>query len=198
MKILVTLLERVDVRIIAGEKRGLKLMAPQGEDVTRPTSDRVKESVFGSLQFALRDTSVLDLFAGSGALGIEALSRGAKKCIFVEKDGEALECLKRNIKAANFTAKSTVLYCDYTAALKRLQNNGEKFDFVFLDPPYRDKLYGFALLQLNELELITDSTILVLEHLYAMKVDIPEGFTVVRSKKIGATGVLFVKREQIL
>ncbi len=130
------------MRVIAGTAGGRHLVAPHGR-TTRPTSDRVKEALFSILASldCLADALILDLFAGSGALGIEALSRGARHAVFVEKDRTALAALAKNLAATGFSARSTVLAVDVELALKRLQQNESCFNVVLLDPPYQSDLY---------------------------------------------------------
>jgi 16S rRNA (guanine(966)-N(2))-methyltransferase RsmD len=131
------------MRVIAGEARGRKLTAPGGLDV-RPTADRVRQSVFDMLAVRAEAGHVLDLFAGSGALGIEALSRGARRAVFVERAAPALKALEENLAACRFLDRAEVRRSDFRAALKALA--GQRFDLVFVDPPYegpaRDEAVG--------------------------------------------------------
>lgn len=121
------------MRVIAGEARGRRLETREGMEV-RPTPERVKEALFNILQFQIEGRRVLDLFAGSGQLGLEALSRGAAHAVFVDASRDSLEVVKRNIRALGMEAKSSVFQMDFSAFLLRRQ---EPFDIVFLDPPYR-------------------------------------------------------------
>lgn len=122
------------MRVIAGTARGVKLQALPGEDVTRPTIDRVKEGMFSALQFVLPGAQVLDLFAGSGQLGIEALSRGAAYCTFVDQNTAAVRVIKANCKAAGMAERSQVLCGNAQGVLCTV---GKRFHVVLLDPPYR-------------------------------------------------------------
>ena len=131
------------MRIITGSAKGKKLIAPAGLD-TRPTTDRVKEGLFSAIHFYLEGANVLDLFAGSGQLGLEALSRGAKKCTFVDNDARAIKAVKTNIANCGFEDASRVVNI---SALAFLESANEKFDIIFLDPPYE----SFS--QMNILEL---------------------------------------------
>lgn len=117
------------MRVIAGTAKGKRLLSPKGEAVTRPTTDKVKEAIFGKLQFRMPDASILDLFAGSGALGIEALSRGAEQVVFVDKAKEAIMCLKQNLAATNFAKQATVLHRDAKQAIHKF--SAMSFDFIF-------------------------------------------------------------------
>ena len=129
------------MRVISGSARGLKLVSPEGIK-TRPTLDRVKEALFSMLYPYLSGALILDLFAGSGALGIEALSRGADKSYFIDNSGEAISCIKSNISAAKFAEASVVIKTD---AIEFLKNCNQKFDIIFLDPPYANGLYENAI-----------------------------------------------------
>lgn len=122
------------VRIIAGSHRGRRLRVPKGTAV-RPTSDRVREAVFSVLG-DVGGLRVLDLFAGSGALGLEALSRGAAHCTFVEKDGIVANALCANVAALEFAATAEVIVVDHLTAVRLLASRGRRFDLLFLDPPY--------------------------------------------------------------
>ena len=126
------------MRIITGIAKGAKLETLEGLD-TRPTTERVKESIFSMLQFELENRRVLDLFAGSGQMGLEALSRGAASCTFVEKNLEAMEIVKRNAKKTRLAEKCKIVNVDYKDYLKGARR-GEKFDIVILDPPYSMKI----------------------------------------------------------
>jgi len=123
------------IRIIAGSRRGHRLRVPVAGSV-RPTTDRVREAVFDVLG-PIEDLAVLDLFAGSGALGLEALSRGARTATFVESDPQVLGVLHDNIRTLGFSAASEVLQSDYRDALAALSARGRSFDLLFVDPPYR-------------------------------------------------------------
>lgn len=129
------------MRVISGSARGLKLTAPAGLD-TRPTLDRVKEALFNILAPELRGARVLDLFAGSGALGIEALSRGGDGAVFVDSAGAARDAVKKNLAAARLEDRAEIVAGD---ALDYLRRCGGKFDLIFLDPPYGGGLYEKAL-----------------------------------------------------
>lgn len=122
------------MRVIAGTARGTKLQALPGEDITRPTVDRVKEGMFSALQFILPGSKVLDLFAGSGQLGIEALSRGAAQCTFLDQDAGAVKVIRANIKAAGLT-ESAQVYSGQASGF--LRTTTERYHVVLLDPPYR-------------------------------------------------------------
>lgn len=124
------------MRVITGTARGRKLKTLDGNDV-RPTTDKIKEAMFSAVQFELEGAVVLDLFAGSGQLGIEAISRGAQKCYFVDSAAASLNVVKENIKTVGFEKNSFVFQSDYNTFLA---NSKDKFDIVFLDPPYHKGL----------------------------------------------------------
>lgn len=121
------------MRVITGSARGRRLQTLEGEDV-RPTTDRIKEAVFSIIQFQIEGRSFLDLFAGSGQMGIEALSRGAKHAIFVDNSKKSAETVRRNLKTTGFDQRSRVVQADFTSFLSM---NTAPFDIAFLDPPYR-------------------------------------------------------------
>ena len=135
------------MRVITGSARGRRLETLEGEDV-RPTTDRVKEAVFSIIQFETEGRAFLDLFAGSGQMGIEALSRGAESAYFVDNSKKSVETVKRNLKAVKLEDKAKVFQMDYRSFLSA---NSKSFDIVFLDPPYKT-----GALQ-ESLELVTDS-----------------------------------------
>ena len=124
------------MRVITGSARGRRLAAPEGRDV-RPTADKVKEALFSIIQFETQGRRVLDMFAGSGQLGIEALSRGAQRAVFIDSNKKAVEIIKKNIEITGFKDKSTLINGD---AVLKIKNTDEIFDIVFLDPPYNQGL----------------------------------------------------------
>ena len=130
------------MRVIAGAARGIRLTAPSGMK-TRPTADRVREALFSILQsrFGVEGAAILDLCAGTGALGIEALSRGAASCCFVEKDRNVVKCIRQNLVATRFEESSSLLEMDVSAALSFLGRRGYRYDLIFFDPPYASPFY---------------------------------------------------------
>lgn len=150
------------MRVISGKARGLKLLAPEG-DKTRPTTDRVKESVFNILQPFIPCDRVLDLFAGSGAMGIEALSRGSNHCVFVEKNRNSLDIIYKNLEKSRLSLSSEVVCFD---ALMFLDSRPLGFDLIFLDPPYGkgflspvfDKIFKNALLRQGGIIVVESET----------------------------------------
>ena len=122
------------MRVISGKARGVVLKTPRGS-ATRPTADRVKEAVFSILQFEIPGSSILDLFGGTGQLGIEALSRGAKQAVFVDARDDACQLIRENLKRTGMESSTKIIRSDYLAYLKCCR---ESFDIIFLDPPYSE------------------------------------------------------------
>lgn len=177
------------MRIIAGNLRGLKLSSPDGEE-TRPTLDRVKEAVFSILMPYVYDSVVLDMFAGSGALGIEALSRGAKKAVFAEKRRDAANCIKNNIDSAKLAEKSEVFFGD---VFNYLNKCNICFDIVFIDPPYNSDLYYRATDFISD--YLSEDGLVVMEWDCTLgKPDFSDKLQVVKEKKYGRIGITILKR----
>ena len=147
------------MRVIAGTAKGTKLNSI--DDIsTRPTLDRVKEPLFSIIQNNIVESNVLDLFAGSGALGIESLSRGAKHCTFCDKSYKSIQMLKENIQKVRMQEKSTILNLDYK---KCLDEQKEKFDIIFIDPPYKMDIAIDSVKRIIELELLAKDGIIIIE-----------------------------------
>ncbi len=179
------------MRVISGKVRGLKLITPAGED-TRPTLDRVKEAVFSMILPFIIDAKVLDLFAGSGALGIEALSRGAMSAVFVDNSSEAINCIHSNVNSAKFNNISVIQKGDSISFLKE---NTESFDIIFLDPPYQKNMYTKAFESIVENNAISNEGIVVVEYDNSIvEIPIPSGFVVLKEKKYGRVGIIVMKR----
>ncbi len=151
------------LRIIGGTARGIRIQAPDTEK-TRPTLDRVKESVFNILMPYLQETRVLDLFAGSGNLGIEALSRGAHRAVFVDESKLCRKIIQDNLSKTRFTENNLVLTMEVTQALALLKEKGEKFDLVFMDPPYNMNFLVKTLQKLDVFDIMKDDGIVACEH----------------------------------
>lgn len=147
------------MRVISGTARGRRLKELQGTD-TRPTTDKVKESLFNIIQFEIEGRRVLDLFGGTGQLGIEALSRGAQGCVFVDQRREAAALIRENLKITGLSERAQVVQGE---ALNFLQSCREKFDVVFLDPPYRTDLLDLALKAILEFDILRNHGIIVCE-----------------------------------
>ena len=149
------------MRIITGSARGKRLFTLEG-DATRPTSERIKGAIFSSIQFDIENRRVLDLFAGSGQMGLEALSRGAQRCTFIDSSREAIEIVKKNAKATGFFEKSKFLVSDYRNYIRKASGR-DSFDLVFIDPPYGLECCVDAAEALARLKLVIPGAIVVLE-----------------------------------
>ena len=149
------------MRIITGSAKGKKRVTLEGE-ATRPTSERIKEAIFSSIQFEVEGRVVLDLFAGSGQMGLEALSRGAQKATFIDSSREAMEIVKQNSKATGFFEKCHYLVSDWRNYIRKASGR-EQYDLVFIDPPYAMECCADAAALLAEKELIIPGALVVLE-----------------------------------
>lgn len=150
------------MRVISGTARGTKIYTIESTS-TRPTLDRVKESLFNIIQNRIKNSTVLDLFAGSGALGIEALSRGASKAVFCDLNNNAVKVINQNLQKTNLKDSSIVLNMDYKKCLKKMYNDLLKFDIVFLDPPYRFDLAVKAIDQILDLGILNYNGLIIVE-----------------------------------
>ena len=147
------------MRVITGKARGINLKTPEGLQ-TRPTADRVKEALFSIIQFDIPGARVLDLFGGTGQLGIEALSRGAKSATFVDASNTACNLIRENLKRTRLQEESRVLCSDYLAFLGRCS---EKYDIIFLDPPYAEVFLENALNRITEIDILQSGGIIITE-----------------------------------
>ena len=184
------------MRVISGKARGLKLDTPKNLDV-RPTTDRVKESLFNIINPYIRESNILDLFAGTGSLGIECLSRGAKNCVFVDKSKESIGIVKSNIKKARVENESVVFNLDFKDAVSRLQGQKSKFDVIFMDPPYYKEMFIDALEKIDNANLLDEDGIIVVEH--DTKDILPDKVNRLektKDKKYGNTTLTFYKMEE--
>ena len=150
----------LNMRIIAGKARGTKLYTLEGEN-TRPTLDRVKESLFNIIQNKVPDAVFLDLFSGSGAIGLEALSRGAKKAILCDKSKEACSIIKKNIEKMHFLENAEIYHTDFRNLLQHKIH--EKLDIIFLDPPYKTNFAIEAIQMILEKEFLNENAIIIIE-----------------------------------
>ena len=149
------------IRIITGSAKGKKLISPEGES-TRPTSDRIKGAMFSSIQFDLENRRVLDLFAGTGQLGLEALSRGAESCTFVEMDRDVMEIIKKNARTTGFFDVCRYAVSDWRNFIRKAAGR-DVYDLVFIDPPYAMECCTDAARRLADAKIIIPGAILVLE-----------------------------------
>jgi len=150
------------LRVITGTARGRKLKAPRGME-TRPTSDRIKEALFNIIGSRIIDIKFLDLYAGTGAIGIEAISRGAKKAVFVDNNPHAVKIIKENLELTGLLDGAAVLTSDASKALEILKSEGYVFDIIFIDPPYRKVLVKPSLEKLDYCKLIVLGGLVIAE-----------------------------------
>lgn len=178
------------MRIVAGEHRGAQLLAPRGME-TRPTQAKVRESLFSMIQAYVPEAKVLDLFAGSGALALEALSRGAAHAALVDMDREAGNCIRKNIEKLRYSEKTVFYPCDFRQAVAKLAASGAQFDLVFLDPPYRMTELAEYCSLLAENHLLAEDALLVLEHRTAVPVALDERFVLYKNRVYADTEIHF-------
>ena len=148
------------MRVISGKARGTKLYTLDGT-ATRPTLDRVKESLFNIIQNDIEDSTVLDLFSGSGAIGLEFLSRGAKRAVLCDSSKDAIKIIKQNVQKTHFEEKVEVYNMEFTKLVERLQN--QKFDIIYIDPPYATDFIKISLEKIIEYELVNENTKIIVE-----------------------------------
>lgn len=183
------------MRIIAGRAKSLPLKTVPGLD-TRPTTDRIKETLFNMINSRLPGAAFLDLFAGSGGIGLEAASRGAAKVVFVEQSRKAAACIQENITFTKASGESTLLVMDVMAALRKLEGT-ETFDLIFMDPPYEKELERKVLEYLVASTLITEDTLIIVEASLATDFSYLAklGFHVVKCKKYKTNAHLFLQKQ---
>lgn len=187
------------MRVISGIARGTKLNSIDSE-TTRPTLDRVKEAFFSSIQTYIdENTIVLDLFAGSGQIGIEFLSRGAKKAYFCEKNPMAVKMIKQNLDKTRFTENSVIINKDYKIALEKLKENNIQFDIVYIDPPYKLDIAVKSIDYILENNILSKSGVIVIEtdeedrelkELESMNINI------YNIKRYGRVKLIFLRRKE--
>lgn len=178
------------MRVISGKLKGKKLFSLKGQSL-RPTSDRVKEAIFDILQDQIRGKKVLDLFAGTGALGIEALSRGARSAVFVEESTRSLAALRKNIKECRLKEQAEVLAREAQTGIKILETRGESFELIFLDPPYGRGLARRVLQALSRSSIVSPGTLIVAEHSLSEELDSIPSWQRVDLRRYGRTQVSF-------
>jgi 16S rRNA (guanine(966)-N(2))-methyltransferase RsmD len=150
------------MRVIAGKAKSLRLKTIESLD-TRPTTDRIKETLFNMINPSLADCDFLDLFSGSGAIGIEALSRGAKSAVFVENNRAALDCIQSNLQFTRLKDNAQVLVMDAVSSIAYLEKSGKTFDIIFMDPPYHNAFEKEILNVLQHSDILHEDTIIIVE-----------------------------------
>jgi len=173
------------MRVIAGKARRRILKTMEGLN-TRPTTDRIKETLFNMLSFEIEGSRFLDLFSGSGAIGIEALSRGAREAVFVENNRKAIDCIRDNLRTTGLEEDALVIPSDAVSAIRRMGKKEEPFDLIFMDPPYGKELEKEVLYAMSEYpSLFHEDTLIIVESdlktEFSYLPDTP--FTLVREKK---------------
>jgi len=180
------------MRIISGAQKGRRLVSPKTQSI-RPTSDRIKESIFNILGKEVEGRVVLDLFAGTGSLGIEALSRGAKKVVFVEKGRNAIRLIEKNLIRCGFDSCSEIVAKDVHRAIGSLKRREESFNLIIIDPPYRKGLVQKTLKKLKIEGIYTNESILIIQHDQREPLDHNiDGFELIHQRKIGDTLISFL------
>ncbi|KNF08761.1 16S rRNA (guanine(966)-N(2))-methyltransferase RsmD [Gottschalkia purinilytica] len=185
------------MRVITGKVRGFKLKSPKGLN-TRPTSDRVKESIFNILGYISEDSIVLDLFSGSGNVGIEFLSRGAKKCYFIDGDANSIKVINENLKNTKFTDQAFIYKNNVSKAISILGKKSLKFDYIFMDPPYEKGYILPALENIYTENLLKKEGKIIIEH--ETKLELPNkhlSFIKIDTRKYGGTSVSFYTNEEV-
>lgn len=184
------------MRVIAGSARRLLLKTIEGMD-TRPTTDRIKETLFNMLNTQIPGCTFLDLFSGSGAIGIEALSRGAKQAFFVESNPEAVSCIRENLSRTHLEEGALVLNCDVIAGLKKLEGRNPRFDIIFMDPPYDKELEREVLEYLKSSSLLKEDTLMITEA--SLQTDLSYvnelGFTILKEKCYKTNKHIFIQKQ---
>ncbi len=183
------------MRVIAGKAKRIPLVTPPGDD-TRPTTDRIKETLFNILQDELYGCRFLDLFAGSGGIGIEAISRGAELAVFVEKEKNALKCIRQNLEKTRLSDQGSVIQTDVIAYLSRFAGD-DPFDIIFADPPYRKGFEERILTALKTSKALGDETLIVIESALDTEPDfVDEDFyETVRIKDYKSNRHIFLKKQ---
>lgn len=184
------------MRVIAGKARHIQLKTVETMD-TRPTTDRIKETLFNMLHNNIIESAFLDLYSGSGAIGIEALSRGAKKAVFVEKARDAVKCINENLQKTKLEAQTTVYECDAIEAIKHLDATGEPFDYIFMDPPYNNMHERQVLEALKDTSLVDEYTTIIVEASLETDFSYLEelGYSVIKRKEYKTNVHMFIERK---
>ena len=180
------------MRVITGKARGVQLKTPEGM-LTRPTADRVKEALFSIINFDIPGATVLDLFAGTGQLGIEALSRGANRAVFIDAREDACKIIRENIRRTKFENQARVIRSDYLEYLRRCK---EKFDIILLDPPYAEVFLENALKSITEIDILQSGGIIIAERPIEKELLLDfEGFTRSKDYKYGKTLLTIYRKD---
>ena len=185
------------MKVISGFLKGRNILGFNIEG-TRPTQDRVKESLMASIQMYIKDAVVLDLFAGSGQLGIETISNGAKTCYFVDNNPQVIKVLKDNINKLNIKEYSRTILSDWKKILNDFANAKEKFDLIFVDPPYDYDVYEKVIRKVNELDLLNDNGLIILEYANNKFLDEYDNLIAIKEKKYGYKNIKIFKKREVV
>ncbi len=183
------------MRVITGSARGSVLKAPKGEN-TRPTSDRVKESLFNIIGYINEEDVVLDLFSGSGGIGIEFLSRGAKSCYFIDEDQNSINVIKANLEKTRLLDRSLIYKNSVDRAIRTLASKNSKFNYIFLDPPYNKDYVEGTLGNISRENLLSESGKVIIEH--ESRLELKNSYfdlIKVDCRKYGDTSISFYEKE---
>ncbi len=185
---------REDMRVIAGKARRLPLITPEGKD-TRPTTDRIKETLFNIIQDEIPGSVFLDLFSGSGGIAIEALSRGAEKAVLVEFGKEPLRCIQANLAKTRLADQAVVLPVEVTYGISKLEKMGQAFDIIYADPPYRKGFEAKLADLLSHSGIVKEDTLVILETALDTSVDYVDEnyYDVVRIKEYKTNKHVFLR-----
>ena len=185
------------MRVIAGTARRLQLKTPEGLD-TRPTTDRIKETLFNMIWQDVIRTRFLDCFAGSGAIGIEALSRGASEAVFIEKNPKAAACIRENLRTTHLEERGRLLTCDIISGLRRIEDQDGAFGVIFMDPPYDHQWERLVLEYLKDSRLADKDTLIIAEA--SLDTDFSYagsfGYGIVREKRYKTNKHIFLRKEE--
>lgn len=184
------------MRVISGSAKSLRLKTIEGDN-TRPTTDRIKETLFNMINNDMYGCRFLDLFSGSGGIGIEALSRGAKECYFVENNKKAVNCIEENLKFTKLNGNARVMNMTAQVAVKTLYNNKNVFDYIFMDPPYNKLLEKEILELIVEFPIIDENSVIIVEASKQTETDyITElGYNIVKEKIYKTNKHIFVQKK---
>ncbi|MFV0504297.1 MAG: 16S rRNA (guanine(966)-N(2))-methyltransferase RsmD [Lachnospirales bacterium] len=184
------------MRVISGQARGTKLFEPANNNI-RPTTDRIKETLFNIINFYIEGANVLDLYSGSGALGIECLSRGATHCTFVEKEKEHCKLIEKNLEKTKFFSDRFIVLnksIGQKVGFPTIENN--TYDIILMDPPYNMSLENETIEFIYKKNILKERGIIVIEHSSSTKLNLPEGFTSLKEKNFKTTTITILQKNE--
>ncbi len=185
------------MRVIAGSARRLQLKTIEGQD-TRPTTDRIKETLFNMISNDLYNANFLDLFSGSGGIGIEALSRGAAKAYFVENNKKAVDCIKANLAHTKLEDKGSIIARDAVSSIRLIEDKKIVFDYIYMDPPYDNGMEEEVIRMLANSSILDEDTVIIVEAALKTDFDYVEdiGFEVIKEKKYKTNKHIFIRMKE--